>query len=261
MDGFGEAGPAAGETLVPVPPPFDVERALLAIWRRAAEGDGLLPPEKELSALLGIGRNGVREALIRLEAEGLVARRHGAGTFTNPAALDVPIRVDRTAEYSQLLTGAGLRAEVEVLAAGWTELDRPAAEKLRAEPGSLAYRTEKRWLADGAPVMYAADLVPARHRAEVDPKKSVFELAAELSGRSTEWVCSWVEAVAAGELAGALDCPPGEPVLSLEQVGIARNGERCWLAGERHNPRRHPGGIRYGLVRTLSAGLAEHGNA
>lgn len=74
-------------------------------------------------------------------------------------------------------------------------------------------------------------------------------------------MCSWVEAVAAGELAGALDCPPGEPVLSLEQVGIARNGERCWLAGERHNPRRHPGGIRYALVRTLSVGLAEHGNA
>ena len=240
-----------------VPLPLDVESSLLGIWREAAQGDGQLPPEKELSALLGIGRNGVREALIRLEAEGLVARRHGAGTFTNPAAMDVQIRVDRTAEYSQLLVGAGLKAEVEVLAAGWAQLDELAAQKLRAEPGTLAFRTEKRWLADGAPVMYAADVIPARKQVEVCPEKSVFEIAAELSGRSTEWVCSWIEAVVAGELAGPLDCLPGQPVLSLEQVGVARNGERCWLADERHNPRRHPGSIRYGLVRTLSAGSAE----
>ena len=235
-----------------VPPPPAVDEALLAIWRVSADGDGLLPSEKELSAQLGIGRNTVREALIRLEADGLVARRHGAGTFTNPAALEVQIRVDRTAEYSQLLTDAGFEAQVEVFSSGWVQLDQVAAEKLSVEPGSLAFRTEKRWLADGSPVMYAVDLVPSRQRADVDPSKSVLALSFALSGRVTEWVCSWVEAVQAGELGRRLDCPPSQPVLALEQVGVARNGQRCWLADERHNPGRHSRGIRYGLVRTVS---------
>lgn len=43
--------------------------------------NGRLPTERDLSEKLGIGRRAVRRALEVLESEGLVWRKHGAGTF------------------------------------------------------------------------------------------------------------------------------------------------------------------------------------
>ena len=73
----------------------DAARALDALHRMIDAGrlpaDGRLPTERELAAELGVGRRAVRRALERLEAEGLVWRRQGKGTFLgqppDPAAL------------------------------------------------------------------------------------------------------------------------------------------------------------------------------
>jgi len=236
---------------------FALAPNLRRIWHEAAANDGMLPSEKELSALLGVGRNTIREALIRLEADGFVARRHGAGTFANLAALDVRVRIDRTAEYADILRDAGVEPTVEVIEHGWEILGAPGSERLRAADGSSVYRTRKRWLADGAPVMLADDLVPARRHVPVDPEASVFQIALLLNGRSTDWVCTSVDAVVAGESAALLGCEPGEPVLCFEQVGVARDGTRCWSAREYHHPRGHPGGLTYGLVRTIRSDSAD----
>lgn len=49
-----------------------------------ATGDSKLPTERTLVESLGISRRSVRRALEVLEAEGLVWRRQGAGTFAGP---------------------------------------------------------------------------------------------------------------------------------------------------------------------------------
>jgi len=65
--------------------PDNTTRALTLI-RRLIEsgdlpGDGRLPTERELSEQLSVGRRTVRRALEALEAEGLLWRRQGKGTF------------------------------------------------------------------------------------------------------------------------------------------------------------------------------------
>jgi GntR family transcriptional regulator len=51
---------------------------------RLPTGTGPLPGENELAERFGVSRATLRRALAALEADGLVVRRHGAGTFPVP---------------------------------------------------------------------------------------------------------------------------------------------------------------------------------
>lgn len=62
----------------------DLLAALIERYRSA--GQNRLPTELELSAELGVSRNTLREALARLELNGLVTRKPRAGTIITPAA-------------------------------------------------------------------------------------------------------------------------------------------------------------------------------
>jgi GntR family transcriptional regulator, uxu operon transcriptional repressor len=60
---------------------------ILAESHRAGLGPGSrLPTERQLAADLGVTRSGVRQALAALEADGLISREVGRGTFFSTAA-------------------------------------------------------------------------------------------------------------------------------------------------------------------------------
>ncbi len=61
------------------------ERVLNELRKRLREKqyeDGRVPPERKLASVLSASRRAVRDALARLEGEGIVWRRQGQGTFT-----------------------------------------------------------------------------------------------------------------------------------------------------------------------------------
>ncbi|MFC3613396.1 FadR/GntR family transcriptional regulator [Lutimaribacter marinistellae] len=69
-----------------VPDQTDNSAATIAAIRQIIEtgklpADGRLPTERELAAELGCGRRSIRRALDALEAEGLIWRKQGKGTF------------------------------------------------------------------------------------------------------------------------------------------------------------------------------------
>ena len=57
-----------------------------AIADGSLPSSGKLPSEPALAAMLGVSRATLREAITLLEAEGLVDRRHGSGTYLLPSA-------------------------------------------------------------------------------------------------------------------------------------------------------------------------------
>ena len=61
-----------------------LERLRAVLRDVPATGDNRIPTERQLAETLGISRRSVRRALEVLEAEGLVWRRQGAGTFAGP---------------------------------------------------------------------------------------------------------------------------------------------------------------------------------
>jgi len=95
----------------------------------AAPGERL-PTERTLSAQLGMSRRAIRRALEVLEAQGLIWRKRGAGTFTGPPA-------DARLETSEVISAspAGLLNLIEARLALEPQLARLAA--LRAAPETL----------------------------------------------------------------------------------------------------------------------------
>lgn len=233
-----------------MPEQVNIDARLLAIWREVAELGEPLPAEDRLAEMLGAGRPMVREMLIRMEADGLIRRQHGAGTFANRGALELPFRLDRAAEFSVLLVEAGFVASTELLEAEVVQLDAGDAGVLDIPEGSWALRTLKRWFADGQPVMVARDTIPLRQRIEVPepPLESVLDLAQGVGRGAPDWLSTGVSAANADIfMARLLGVEPGHPLLLLDQLGMDRHGRRVFHAHEYH-----AGGlVRFGMVRTV----------
>lgn len=118
-------------------------RDVLTEWLAGsgAEPGERLPPERELSARLGISRGEVRKAMTVLEAEGIVERHVGRGTFLrSPSHIDTSAQrlVGRLAEITSPHDAMMARLSLEPELAGHAAI--------RAAPRHLA---EARGLADG----------------------------------------------------------------------------------------------------------------
>jgi GntR family transcriptional regulator len=71
-----------------------------------------LATERTIAAALGVSRQSVRQALARLEREGLVSRRQGDGTYVSEARLDKALNVSG---FTSNLSARGLRVRSAVL--------------------------------------------------------------------------------------------------------------------------------------------------
>jgi DNA-binding FadR family transcriptional regulator len=103
-------------------------RRILA--EREMPGEWRLPAERELAVSVGVGRRAVRRAMEVLEAEGLVWRRQGKGTFAGHGPSWFPYQIDDLASRTNPIEVMEARIELE------PALARLAA--MRASPGRIA---------------------------------------------------------------------------------------------------------------------------
>lgn len=203
-----------------------------------------LPSEPALASALGASRPAVREALTRLESEGLVSRRQGAETTINREARRLHARFDQQVEFVDVINASGRTARVDVLEVGPTVMSDETSELLHQPPGTTAFRTVNRWSDDGAGVMVAVDEFAWNPDTDPPPvlDASLFDNVAAVSGQTVEWEIAWPGAVVADDQltswVGA-DCP----LLMLDLLGVARATRNepprlCRILGgpDRRNP-------------------------
>jgi GntR family transcriptional repressor for pyruvate dehydrogenase complex len=116
------------------------ERILNMIQSDLLRPGDRLPPERELSALLGVGRPALREALRALKAEGKVIIKHGIGVFVADPAVTVTLRSAISRNELDLAELYDMREVLELPAAEWAarNQDAPRLQAVQAAHDELA---------------------------------------------------------------------------------------------------------------------------
>ncbi len=204
-----------------------------------ADGEQLLP-EVELARSLGVSRTTVREALLQLEQEGLLIRRHGHGTFVRTRArLRGSLNLNLSA--TEVIRSLGMEPGTSHARLDRRPAPPDAAAKLELTTGTEILQLERVRTADGRPVVFTIDMIPARlfedarvePEALLDPSLSLYRLYAEQLGRSITDGQASIRLTRADALtAERLGIPGNSPILRLEQVDSTAEGVPVLLSVE-----------------------------
>jgi len=183
--------------------------------------DTQLPSEHELCQRFDVSRVTVRRALQTLEADGLIYRRQGLGSFVCDRRMAQGLV--RLTDFAQDLARAGLEATSRVLQRVQEPCPPPVAERLGIEAGASVLRLDRLRLGDGEPLAldrtwlapFHAQLLEG-HDLATETIYAVLEREYGipiLSGRYR------ITASAAdAEVAQALGVAEGEPLLVIERT-------------------------------------------
>jgi GntR family transcriptional regulator len=114
-------------------------------------GDAL-PSERDLSAIYGVNRMTVRQAITELSTEGLLRRQHGVGTFV-VGHHNVPAFVPAVMGFSERFQRAGMTPTSQVIKQAVIPASKAVARALRLEPESPVVFLQRLRLVDDEPLM------------------------------------------------------------------------------------------------------------
>lgn len=124
-----------------------------------------LPSEFELSKTLGVSRATLREALRLLEEEHVIVRRHGVGTFVNPKPLFTS-GIEHLSSISSMIEKAGMEPGTVFLNASEHTPTENDIERFQTDIDDQIIEIKRVRTADGEPVVYCIDKVPASYLPE-----------------------------------------------------------------------------------------------
>ena len=192
--------------------------------------EGRIPPETDLAADLGVSRTTVRDALSRLEHEGAIYRRQGAGTFVNEHGLRIKSRLENIWSYEELLENHGYEPSVRVLETIETPADLVTADAFGIEPGDPIVKIKKLFLEDETPVVLTTNRIPVANLLSPPPTGDedipVYAyLDTHCNRKLTYYLSEIIPVVLDEEKAARLQVDPGTPAMSFDEVGYDKNNE------------------------------------
>lgn len=119
-----------------------------------------LPSEMELANKFGVSRVTLREALRKLEEEGTIVKHQGLGTFVKRQPL-LKGGLEKLFSVTSLIKEQGMNPGTSDFAVEKAPARESEARYLGINSGEPIYRIERLRTADGIPVVYCIDRLPA----------------------------------------------------------------------------------------------------
>ncbi len=191
--------------------------------------DGRIPPEATLAEDLGVSRTTIRDALGKLEHEGAIYRKQGAGTFVNEAGLQIKSRLEEIWSYEQVLEDHGYTPSVKVLTDRILPVKAETAVALGLEEDAKVLVIEKVFLEDNEPVVLTRNRIPADMLLDVGRDHDdmpIYEFLEEYCDRRLAYYVSEIVPVAFNAVqAKKLGVKKGTVGLSFVEVGFDQSNE------------------------------------
>jgi len=192
--------------------------------------EGRIPPETELATELGVSRTTIRDALSRLEHEGAIVRRQGAGTFVNPHGLRIKTRLEEMWSYEEMLKDHGYAPSVKVIGVAIEPPAPDTSQALGLEDDDRVLAMEKVFYEDGDPVVLTYNFVPANlidgKPDQDDAAMPIFDfLEAQTGSQLAYYVSEIVPVILTDEWAGLLGISAGTAAISFDETGFTTEGQ------------------------------------
>jgi len=214
-------GPLDGEDRQPLYQ--QLQRALrAAIDKNILAPDDALPAERDLAEDFEVSRITVRKALDGLVGEGLLTRRHGAGTFV---AGRVEKNFSMLTSFSEDMTARGRTPHSEWLRRAEGAVTPEESLTLGLSPGTRVYRFHRIRFADGAPMSLEYATVPAFALPGVSAVEDSLYAALERSGHRPKRALQRLRAVLfTKQQAELLQAQEKDAGLLVERRGFLADG-------------------------------------
>jgi len=206
-----------------------------------------LDTQRGMAREFGVTLMTLRQALDLLERDGLIARRHGLGTFVARPSIDYDILHLRALAGD--LSALGEDVATRFVRSYAAAADRAVAAALGLREREGVFALERLRLVDGEPVSFQSSYLPAALGDEVSkadlavtPLRQVlaFKLGIEITAARETVSAVPLERRAARELG----CRPGIPAFRSDRVSMGADGrpvvyDRVFIPGDRFRITRH----------------------
>jgi GntR family transcriptional regulator len=194
-----------------------------AITDKIVAADDAIPTERELADDFSVSRITVRKALEGLVTEGLLTRRHGAGTFVTGARVDK--NLSKLSSFSEDMRSRGRNPSSTWLAKAAGTVTPEEALSLGLSPGSPIYRFHRIRYADGVSMALEYSTVPGYTLSSATIVEDSLYAALDVNGFRPSRALQRLRAIVFNaEQAEMLGVDVGAPGLFIERRGFLEDG-------------------------------------
>lgn len=194
-----------------------------------------LPSEQEMARLLEVSRTTIREAYRYLIESGTLMRKHGRGTYVK--SVSDQHSLESTLSYTKMIENAGYEPGISVLSASTRPAQPSESEALHIGAKELLWEVIRVRTANGRPIIYSADRIPASFVPMALRNKrarSLFSLLTDLGFKPTAGRAQIKPVLADAALADLLQVQVGDPLLFFEETDTQADGTPVMLSSEWH---------------------------